>query len=184
MEPCIFDLSERFVALKNIIADSNLRHLVDITLPVYFFDCPGAKKHHHAYRHGLFQHTVEVAEVAVSMLECNTDEYTDYDMDILIVAALLHDVAKTSEYCIDDKGVITYGTFDMGHVTKSVLMMVRANTRQGLCNEGMENRIATVMLAHHGFAEWGTPKDCAVNGRNATTLQSIIHSADMVSAGK
>jgi 3'-5' exoribonuclease len=183
MEPCIFDLSERFVALKDLIADSNLRHLVDVTLPVYFFDCPGAKKHHHAYRHGLFQHTVEVAEVAVSMLECN-EEYTDYDMDILITAALLHDVAKTSEYVIDNKGVITYGTFDMGHVTKSVLMMVRTNAKQGLCTEAMENRIATVMLAHHGFSDWGTPKDCAVNGRNATALQAVLHSADMVSAGK
>lgn len=183
MEPCIFDLSERFVALKDVIADSNLRQLVDVTLPAYFFDCPGAKKHHHAYRHGLFQHTVEVAEYAVSMLECN-EEYTDYDMDILIVAALLHDVAKTTEYCINNAGVITYGTFDMGHVTKSVLMMVRANAKHQLCDEAMENRIATVMLAHHGFAEWGTPRDCAVNGRNATALQAVLHSADMVSAGK
>lgn len=181
MEPCIFDLSERLVALKNIIADSTLRELVDRTLPGYFFECPGAKKHHHAYRHGLFQHTVEVAEVAVSMLECNV-EYNDYDMDILIVAALLHDVAKTTEYCIDNAGVITYGMFDMGHVTKSVLMMVRANAYYGLISEAMENRIATVMLAHHGFPEWGTPKDCAVNGRNATDLQAILHSADMVSA--
>jgi 3'-5' exoribonuclease len=184
MQPCIFDLSERFVALKNIIVDSNLRTLVDNTLPVYFFECPGAKKHHHDFRHGLWQHTVEVAEYSVSMLECNADEYTDYDMDILIVAALLHDVAKTSEYLIDTEGVITYGTFDMGHVTKSVVYMVRANAKHGLCTEAMEDRIATVMLAHHGFPEWGTPKDCAVTGRNANVLQCILHSADMVSAGK
>jgi 3'-5' exoribonuclease len=181
MEPCIFDLSERFVALKNIIADSNLRELVDRTLPVYFFECPGAKKYHHNYRSGLFQHTIEVAETAVSMLECNV-EYSDYDMDILIVASLLHDVAKTSEYVIDKEGVITYGDFDMGHVTKSVLMMVRTNAKYGLITEAMENRIATVMLAHHGFPDWGTPKDCAVNGRNATVLQCILHSADMFSA--
>jgi 3'-5' exoribonuclease len=184
MQPCIFDLAARFTALKNIIADSNLRELVERTIPVGFYDSPGAMKHHHNYRHGLWLHTIEVAEYAASMLECNA-EYTDYDMDILIVASLLHDVAKVDEYSIDiTTGVIMYGDFSVGHLVKSVMWMVEANSTSPkvLADAKMMDRIAEVMLAHHGFVEWGTPKSCAVNGRNATLLQAIIHSADKVSA--
>jgi 3'-5' exoribonuclease len=185
MELCIFDLSARFTALKNMIADSNLRELVERTIPVGFYDAPGAMKHHHNYRHGLWQHTVEVAEYSVSMLECNTDDYTDYDFDVLLVAALLHDVAKVDEYSIDiTTGVIMYGDFSIGHLVKSVMWMVGANATSPkvLASNKMQDRIAEVMLAHHGFVNWGTPKTCAVDNKRATLLQAIIHSADMVSA--
>lgn len=185
MQPCIFDIAARFTALKDMIADSNLRTLVENTIPVGFYDAPGAMKHHHAFRHGLWLHTVEVSETAVSMLECNTDEYTDYDMDILIVASLLHDVAKVDEYHIDiTTGKIMYGDFSVGHVVKSVMFMVHTNAVHNLVVPKMIDRIAEVMLAHHGFADWGTPKNCAVDNKRATLLQAIIHSADMVSAGK
>ena len=187
MQPCIFDLAARFTALKDMIADSNLRELVERTIPVGFYDAPGAMKYHHNYRHGLWQHTVEVAEYAVSMLECNTEEYTDYDMDVLLVAALLHDVAKVDEYSIDiTTGVIMYGDFSIGHVIKSVMWMVDANASsvRVLAIPKMVDRIAEVMLAHHGFTDWGTPKSCAVDNKRATLLQAVIHSADMASAGK
>lgn len=185
MQPCIFELAQRFTALKDMIVDSNLRILVENTIPVGFYDAPGAMKHHHAYRHGLWLHTVEVSEVAVSMFECNIDECTDYDMDILIVASLLHDVAKVDEYHIDiTSNKIMYGDFSIGHVVKSVMWMVHTNAVLDLVVQKMVDRIAEVMLAHHGFSDWGTPKSCAVDNKRATALQAVLHSADMVSAGK
>lgn len=185
MELCIFDVGGRFAALLARIENYRMVALVEAALPGLFFDAPGAMKHHHAYRHGLSLHTVEVAEVALSMLECSGEEYGQGDIDILLTAALLHDIAKCDEYHIDENDVITYGDFTIGHVVKSVLDAVNINAqldRPVAYDDMME--IASIMLAHHGFADWGTPKNCAVTNNRCSLSQAILHSADMVSAGK
>jgi len=187
MELCIFDLSERYNALVSLISNPSLVSLVHHTIPVSFFECPGAAKHHHAYRHGLFQHTVEVAEYAF-MLASSADDLTRYDMDVLIVSALLHDVAKTAEYTItfdaEGKDVIGYGDFRIGHVIQSVIWMERANAKCSLVLESTCDDIARTMLAHHGHVDWGTPKGCTVTNKRCNDIQAILHAADMISAGK
>ena len=186
MQPCIFDIATRLTALKGMITDKRFLTLVDASIPIGFYDCPGAIKHHHAFRHGLSLHTAEVTEVAVSMLECSGETFTDRDLDTLIVACLLHDIGKVWEYSIDSKDIISLGNFTIGHVVKSVMYIVECNATIG-CGYLRTNEIddiAAVMLAHHGFSDWGTPKSCAVDNKRATLLQAIIHSADMVSAGK
>ncbi len=183
---------QRYQDLLNMIQDADLRRLVVHTTPLYFYDCPGAKGHHHAYRHGLIQHTVEVAEIAVSMLECNTDA-SQRDIDIMVVAALLHDVAKVNEYilCKDANGndVIKSGDFTIGHVIESVCMMERANAQGVHILQTTIDEIKRIMLAHHGLMEWGTPASCDVtqcyNGEpKCTVAQCILFSADMASAEK
>lgn len=186
MELCIFDLSERYTALISLISNPSLVSLVHHTIPTYFFDCPGAAGHHHAYRHGLWQHTVEVTEYAF-MLASSAD-ISKYDMDILLTSALLHDVAKTAEYTLtrdeDGKDVIGYGDFRIGHVIQSVIYMERANAKCSLVLESTCDDIARTMLAHHGHVDWGTPKGCAVTNKRCNDIQAILHVADMISAGK
>ncbi len=187
MQPCIFDIAARLTALKDMITDKRFVRLVNTCIPAGFYDAPGAMKHHHAFRHGLSLHTAEVAEVAVSMLECSGESFTDYDFDVLLTASLLHDLGKVWEYNIDlQTDTITYGSFTIGHVVKSVMYMVECNATMDCesLKPHVIDDIAAVMLAHHGFSDWGTPKNCAVDNKRATLLQAIIHSADMVSAGK
>lgn len=182
----IVDITARYHALFNAISNTDLREMVSRATPGYFFQCPGAMKHHHAFRHGLVLHTVEVTEVALSMLECNTDATQD-DIDTIITAGLLHDVAKCKEYVIASNDVITYGSFTIGHVLESVMWMYRASAGLDITDSTL-TVLADIMLAHHGYVEWGTPErqditrlDRAGNPR-ASMMQCILHSADMVSA--
>jgi 23S rRNA maturation-related 3'-5' exoribonuclease YhaM len=182
----IIDITARYHALFYMISDTDLREMVCRATPAYFFQCPGAMKHHHAHRHGLLLHTVEVTEVALSMYECNVDLTSQQGIDIMIVAGLLHDVAKCKEYVIASNDVITYGSFTIGHVLESVMWMYRASA--GLIEDETLTKIADVMLAHHGYAEWGTPQRQDITrlerdgNPKATMMQCILHSADMVSA--
>ncbi|MDF2177929.1 HD domain-containing protein [Aliiglaciecola sp. CAU 1673] len=55
-----------------------------------FLQCPASLRHHHAYRGGLLQHSVEIAWDVAGVQELSTLE-----RDIAVVAALLHDIGKT-----------------------------------------------------------------------------------------
>ena len=58
-----------------------------------FTTAPAAKVYHHAYLGGLVEHTVAVAE----MCDFVAQQYGRVDRDLLLTAALLHDVGKTRE---------------------------------------------------------------------------------------
>jgi len=55
---------------------------------------PAAVMMHHAYRHGLLEHTVHMARAAGALLPL----YREVDADLAIAGILLHDIGKTIEY--------------------------------------------------------------------------------------
>lgn len=54
-----------------------------------FLAAPASLNYHHNYKGGLLEHSVETAEIAASL-----PLRTQYDRDVLITAALLHDIGK------------------------------------------------------------------------------------------
>src|SRR5258708_2809849 len=56
-----------------------------------FRSSPAAVVMHHAYRHGLLEHTVHMARVAHALLPL----YTEVDADLALAGVLLHDAGKT-----------------------------------------------------------------------------------------
>lgn len=180
-----------WVRLLNTISSDGCKYLVNAVTPYGFFEAPGGAYKHHAYVGGLLEHTVDVCEIAVTMLESNVEGVTQYDIDCMITACLLHDVAKIHEYVFqyDAEGnrKIAYGDFSIGHVVESVCMMVAENAKSEWISQIMLDDIKRLMLSHHGFFEWGTPSSCDVSitrkGEPVTSvMQAIIHSADMASA--
>ena len=75
-----------------------------------FFVWPASLSHHHAYEGGLLAHTVEVCDIAMCVAGAATtrevfegcpivrQNFVAPDTDILIAAALWHDVMKVEEY--------------------------------------------------------------------------------------
>ena len=59
-----------------------------------FRDAPAAKVYHQAYRHGLLEHTVSVAQ-AVSAA---ANFFPGIDREVAVAGALLHDIGKTVAY--------------------------------------------------------------------------------------
>lgn len=184
-------LEASWVQLLNTISSDGCKYLVNAVTPPAFFEAPGGAYKHHAYPTGLLEHTIDVTEIAVTMMESNMDDVTQYDVDVMITACLLHDVAKIHEYVFqyDAEGnrKIAYGDFSIGHVIESVCMMVAENAKSEWISQIMLDDIKRVMLAHHGYYEWGTPSSCDVSMTRkgepvASLMQCIIHSADMASA--
>ena len=119
-----------------------------------FVRAPAAKKMHHAYIGGLLEHTLSIIGMAVKTAE----HYPMIDEDMLVAGALLHDIAKISEF---DFGSMPFDYTDQGRLVGHLVLgaeMVRraAENIQGL-DRNKVDRITHLILSHHGQLEFGSP---------------------------
>jgi 3'-5' exoribonuclease len=159
------------------VYDRDLRALLDSFFgdPDFldrFARAPAAKSFHHAYLGGLIEHTVSVADLADHICQ----QYGRINRDLLITAALLHDVGKVDELTYDR--AIDYsdaGRF-LGHVILGVnLVTDRAARLPGLSQDKLQLLLHAI-VSHHGELEWGSPK------RPKTLEALIIHHLDNLDA--
>jgi 3'-5' exoribonuclease len=115
------------------------------------FRCaPAAIAMHHAYRHGLLEHTLHMARAARALLPL----YPEVDPDLAMAGIVLHDAGKTIEY--EGKlatrrsrpGVL------QGHVVLGYQLVRKAGLRAKLDPERLE-RLEHVILSHQGELAWG-----------------------------
>jgi len=115
-----------------------------------FRTAPAATLMHHAYRHGLLEHTVHMAKAAQALLPL----YSDVDPDLAMAGILLHDMGKTLEYegplaaRRGRRGILH------GHVVLGYQLVRRAALKAKLDPERTE-RLEHVILSHQGKLEWG-----------------------------
>ncbi len=137
-----------------------------------FATAPAAKSFHHAYLGGLLEHTVSVADLADHV----SQQYARINRDLLITAALLHDVGKVEELTYERS--IDYsdaGRF-LGHVILGVnLVMTKAAASPGFPPQKLQ-LLLHALISHHGELEWGSPK------RPKTIEALIIHHLDNLDA--
>lgn len=137
-----------------------------------FVTAPAAKLMHHAYLGGLVEHTVAVAE----MCDFVGQQYARVDRDLLLTAALLHDIGKVEELSFDT--VIDYtdaGRF-LGHVIQGVTLVSDRARRLASFPEEKLQRLLHCIVSHHGELEWGSPK------RPKTIEALILHHVDNLDA--
>jgi 3'-5' exoribonuclease len=92
----IGDLWRRLEAVLGRVQRPVLRRLAARTLEVYGEELrlhPAAKSMHHAYRGGLLEHVVSMAELALKVCE----HYSDLDCDLVLIGVLFHDLGKLRE---------------------------------------------------------------------------------------
>jgi 3'-5' exoribonuclease len=144
-----------------------------------FFIFPAARSMHHAVRHGLYQHSVEVARTAYRLALCPDKwKYRKVDTNLVVVGALIHDIGKVREYREKPSG--DYGTSSigamLGHITLGMAMLKdAADACEYFDNEEQLNALMHIIASHHGRQEWGalvTP---------ATDEALCVHLADMFS---
>jgi 3'-5' exoribonuclease len=140
---------------------------------------PAALTVHHAYRGGLLEHTLKLAEVGQALAAAY-----NADADLLLAAAVVHDLGKVEELHYD--GATSYSRRGnlVGHITIGV-MMVRDAARQieGFPEE-LLTRIEHLIVSHHGERELGSPVEpmsveafifSAIDGLDATLNQIRRH---------
>ena len=111
---------------------------------------PAAVSMHHAYRHGLLEHTTHMARACKALLPL----YPEVDPDLAMAGILLHDTGKTIEYegtlatKRSRRGIL------QGHVVLGYQLARKAGMKAKLSVELLE-RLEHVILSHQGEPEWG-----------------------------
>ena len=135
------------------IPDEGLRRTVRAALDEsgdVFKNSPAAISMHHAYRHGLLEHSCRLARAARALLPL----YPEVDPSLAIAGTLLHDIGKTVEYT---QGMATRKT-RAGVLQGHVVLGYRCVRKHGLkCHLPPEilERLEHVVLSHQGELEWG-----------------------------
>jgi 3'-5' exoribonuclease len=138
-----------------------------------FIRCPAAQSHHHAYVGGLLEHTVSVA----TMCQAVGQGYDAIDADLLLAAALLHDVGKVDELSFETAIEYTDEGRLLGHVVLGERRVAAAAaTVGGALPKTLALRLSHVLLSHHGELEWGSPK------RPCTLEALVLHHVDNLDA--
>lgn len=118
-----------------------------------FRDAPAAKVYHQAYRHGLLEHTVSVAQ-AVSAAAF----FPGVDRDVAVAGALLHDIGKTEAYNDDALAIdLTDAGRLQGEIPLGYYLVRREIEEIPGFDPGLAQAVLHIILSHHGALEHGSP---------------------------
>ena len=115
-----------------------------------FRQTPGAMSMHHAYRHGLMEHTVHMARAAKALFPV----YPEVHAALALTGIILHDIGKTVEYTGERVTKKSQAGLLQGHVVLGYRMVRKAALQSGL-EEGLLERLEHIILSHQGELEWG-----------------------------
>lgn len=154
-----FSSEEMFDELLNLslsFNDENLKLLVseilkDNRLGLLYW--PAAFKLHHAIRGGLLMHTLSIVRLAEGVCKI----YPFVDRELLISGAILHDIAKLSEFEVADSGIATGYSVEgnlLGHLTMGAMVISKYAEKLGT-DKNVAMLLEHMVLSHHGEPEFG-----------------------------
>lgn len=130
---------------------------------------PAGMSYHHAYIGGLFEHSIDVAQLALAMGE----QIGKVDKDLIIAGALLHDIGKLKEISSDIGFPYTVEGKLVGHISLGAMMISEyaAKLSPAMPQERLQE-VLHIVLSHHGAPDKGSPMACK------TKEAFIVHYAD------
>ena len=151
------------VDLRELIATVQNPHLQRLLALVFgensptwtdYREAPAAKRYHQAYRHGLLEHCLTVAQ-AVGAISAT---FPGIDRDVAVTGALLHDIGKLETYELEGDAISMsdpgrlYGEIPLGYyrVRREIERL------QGFPPD-LERALLHIILSHHGSLEHGSP---------------------------
>ena len=115
---------------------------------------PAAKRYHQAYRHGLLEHCLSVAEGVSAM----SATFPGIDRDVAVTGALLHDIGKIDAYGGEGGA---YDLTDLGKLQGEIPLgyyrVRRAIEELPGFPPDTAQAVLHIILAHHGQLEHGSP---------------------------
>lgn len=131
-----------------------------------FKQSSAAKTVHHGFVGGLLQHTLCVTKLCDYY--CST--YPLLKRDLLITAAICHDMGKTREISLFPENDYTDAGQFLGHIVIGVEMIGEKVRNIPGFPEVLANELKHCILAHHGEYEFGSPKKPAIMEAMALNL--------------
>jgi 3'-5' exoribonuclease len=137
--------------LSREVYDADLRRLLDSFLGddafrADFRRAPCTRSGHHAYLGGLIEHTVAVGTLAFETCAL----HPRLNSDLLLSAAILHDVGKTLEFDLGAEIALSEAGALVGHLTLGQQLVSERARRLEAFPEGKLNALSHCILAHHG----------------------------------
>jgi 3'-5' exoribonuclease len=146
--------------LDSLLADDGLR--------AQWRRAPCTRAGHHAYLGGLLEHTVAVGTLALEACQL----HPRLNSDLLLTAALVHDLGKTREFTFGAEIGLTDAGRLLGHVELGLALL--RERAAGLPRLSAERRITLehCVLCHHGpeaapGRRFGSPEALALHRLNA-----------------
>lgn len=117
-----------------------------------------AKSVHHGFVGGLLEHTLAVAKIC----DFYAGMYAHLNRDLLLCAAMLHDIGKIKEISSFPENEYTDEGQLLGHIVMGAEMVgEHAREIAGFPNR-LLNEVKHCILSHHGELEYGSPKKPAL----------------------
>jgi len=161
------DIDQMYEELKGLVASIKEVHLKKLLESFFVEDADfekrfkfhsAAKTVHHGFVGGLLEHSLSVAKHCDYFAGC----YPMLNRDLLITAAIFHDIGKLEELSTFPENDYTDDGQLLGHIMIGA-MEVQKHIDQ---IEGFPKRTASELihciLAHHGELEYGSPKKPAL----------------------
>lgn len=172
----LFEMMNELNSIIDSVSNPYLNQIVKTILSGEALDkytrTPAGKGWHHAYIHGLVEHTLEI--VRICELMCSI--HPDLQRDLLICGALLHDFGKTEELTYDsvfdysDKGKL------IGHIMIGALTVEKVASSIPDFPDELKTQLIHLVLSHQGKLEFASPVE-------PKTLEAIVlYQADELSA--
>jgi 3'-5' exoribonuclease len=121
-----------------------------------FMKAPAAKAIHHNFIGGLMEHTIFVLRAIDALLPVYV--HLNFNRDMLVVGAILHDLGKIYEYTYTKIIDMTPVGRLLGHIYLSAHMVDQeASSIEGFPEE-LKLQLLHMVLGHHGQLEFGSPK--------------------------
>lgn len=117
-----------------------------------------AKSVHHSFIGGLLEHTLSVT----GLCDYYASTYEVINRDLLITAAIFHDMGKTRELSAFPNNDYTDDGQLLGHIIIGVEMLGEEIRKIDGFPPRLEAQLKHCILAHHGEYEYGSPKKPAI----------------------
>jgi 3'-5' exoribonuclease len=154
------ELEVKLRQLLDTVQEPQLRNLldrffgIDSAIWARFREAPAAKRYHQAYRHGLLEHTVSVAQ-AVSAA---ANFFPGIDREVAVAGALLHDIGKTQAYNDDPLAIdLTDAGRLQGEIPLGYYTVRREIEEIPGFDPALAQAVLHIILSHHGSLEHGSP---------------------------
>lgn len=123
-----------------------------------FLSHSAAKTMHHNFVGGLLEHTVSVTKLCAYL----ADNYPVLDRDLLLTAAMFHDVGKLAEISGFPENDYTDAGQLLGHIYIGADWLSKRMDKLGGFSVKRKNELLHCILSHHGELEYGSPKKPAL----------------------
>lgn len=161
------DIKMMYTELLGLIASVKNPYLKKL-LESYFVEDPAfakafqfhsaAKSVHHGFVGGLLEHTLSVTKLC----DYFSKTYPMLNRDLLLTAAMFHDIGKTKELSVFPENDYTDDGQLLGHIIIGTEMLgERIRTISGF-PERLATELKHCILSHHGELEYGSPKKPAI----------------------